>query len=82
MKLNAKAFALAGGVLWGLAMFAGTLIVVQTGYADQFFGLFVNAYPWYEVSLQGAVIGALWGFVDAGIGCWVFAALYNKFAGK
>jgi hypothetical protein len=34
----------------------------------------------YDVSIPGAVIGALWGFVDGYIAGFVIAWLYNKLA--
>jgi hypothetical protein len=33
-----------------------------------------------EKTPLGSLIGAVYGFFDAGIGCAVFAVLYNKFA--
>ncbi len=39
-------------------------------------------YLGYSVSAIGSIIGAIWGFFDCGIGCAIFAALYNKFAAK
>jgi hypothetical protein len=79
MKLDKKAFALAGGILVALGIFIGTIIATYIGYGKELLG-FMVIYPGYSVSITGAVIGGLWGFVDAGIGCWVFAWLYNKLA--
>jgi|TARA_B100001971_G_C18088378_1_gene482131 hypothetical protein len=63
MKLDIKAFALAGGIIWALGMFVLTLIATYTGYGDAFLGLFANAYPWYTISVAGAFIGGIWGFI-------------------
>ena len=39
-------------------------------------------YIGYSVTPLGSVIGAIYGFFDAGIGCFLFASLYNKFTNK
>ena len=80
--LNTKALGLAGGVLWGLAMFVLTLIWMQApDYGVELSALLVGIYPGYSLRLGGAFVGLLWGFVDAGIGLAIFGWLYNKFAG-
>lgn len=87
MKLNVKAFALAGGILWALSMFILTWWVMQfqgtlniSGDIAQYIGK--TYYIGYELSPKGSVIGAVYGFFDAGIACGVFALLYNKLAGR
>jgi len=82
-KLNVKAFALAGGILWSASMF------ILTWWVMMFMGDTGNPtllgrmyYIGYSISPIGSVIGAIYGFFDAGIGCAIFAFLYNKFAGK
>ena len=83
MKLNVKAFALAGGILWGASMFIITWWVMQfpatVGISEnvaQYIGK--TYYIGYELTPKGSVIGAGYGFFDAGIGCAIFALLYNK----
>jgi len=76
--LNPKAFALAAGVLWGL----GCLVLGLTaayGYGTGFEKLFSTMYIGYSSTFGGAVIGGIWGFVDAFIGGYIFVWLYNKF---
>ncbi len=76
--LNVKGFALAGGILWG----AGVLLVglfAQAGYGLPFVEFIGSLYLGYGPSLQGAIIGGIWGFIDMGIAALVFAWLYNKF---
>ncbi len=81
MKLNVKAFALAGGILWGASMFILTWWVMMfmgnTGDPTIVGKMY---YLGYSVSPVGSVIGAIYGFFDAGIGCAVFALIYNKLA--
>jgi len=78
MKLDIKAFALAGGILWGLSVCALTWLKLA-GYGD---GLeIVKAYYiGYTVTPVGSLIGLVYGFFDAGIACLLFALLYNKLA--
>tara|TARA_Y100000310_G_C20648970_1_gene798281 strand:- start:696 stop:953 length:258 start_codon:yes stop_codon:yes gene_type:complete len=78
MKLDAKNFGLAGGILWGAVFFITTLISTGTGYASAFLGVFVNLYPGYTITLLGSVIGLIYGFIDGFVGLFVLAWLYNK----
>ncbi|MBW2973876.1 bacteriophage holin [Candidatus Woesearchaeota archaeon] len=76
--LNPKAFALAAGIIWGL----GCLILglaAAYGYGTGFEKLFSTMYIGYSTTVGGSVIGGIWGFVDAFIGGYIFAWLYNKF---
>ncbi len=79
MKLNAKAFALASGVLWGLGMFVVTLISAMNGYATDFLLVMASIYPGFSLTFTGAFFGAVYGFVDGFVGGWLFAWLYNRF---
>lgn len=80
--LNVNAFGLAGSIVWGAAMAVATVLSLLFGYDGAFLSLFASLYPGYSVSWSGVFIGAAYGFVDAGIGCWLFAWLYNKLAKK
>lgn len=82
MKLNVKAFGLAGGILWSASLFVLTWLGVL-GYGSQNAAEIAKSYYiGYSVSPIGSVIGAVYGFFDAGIGCVLFALLYNKFIKK
>ncbi|MFH1380976.1 MAG: hypothetical protein ABIH57_02260, partial [Candidatus Omnitrophota bacterium] len=39
-------------------------------------------YIGYSITPIGSLLGAVYGFIDAGIACAVFALIYNKFAAK
>lgn len=81
MKLNVRAFALAGGILWALCMFILTWwVMVFTGNTGDPTIIGKMYYIGYSISPLGSVIGAVYGFFDAGIGCAIFALLYNKLA--
>lgn len=80
--LNALAAALSMGVLWALGLFIWTLIGTQTGFGGNALHLMEDIYPWYTVSVQGAFIGLVWGFLDGFIGTYVFVWVYNFFTKK
>ena len=80
MKLNIKAFALTCGVIWGAGLFfiAWWLILLEGNSPDP---CFLNRiYRGYTMTPVGSLIGAIWGFLDAGIGGLIFAWLYNLLA--
>lgn len=76
-KLDAKALALSGGILWGLAILVWTWVAMSHGWGTEVLQLLSTVYIGFEMTPVGSVIGALWGFVDAAIGLWLFAKLYN-----
>ncbi|MGB2706226.1 MAG: hypothetical protein WBC74_05180 [Candidatus Omnitrophota bacterium] len=82
MKLNVKALALAGGIFWGACLFVLTWLGIL-GYGNIDAASMVKSYYiGYSVTPVGSVIGAIYGFFDAGIGLAIFALIYNKLAGK
>ena len=80
MKLNVRGFALASGVIWGVAMFIVTSVSAMNGYGADFLLAMASIYPGLSLTFGGAVIGAVYGFLDGFIGGWLFAWLYNRFA--
>lgn len=80
MKLSPKAVGLALGILTGLGLFIMTILAVYTSYLTHIVELLVGVYPYYEISLQGAAAGLIWGFVDGLIGGLIFAWVYNLIA--
>ncbi|MFC1543027.1 bacteriophage holin [Candidatus Neomarinimicrobiota bacterium] len=80
MKLNVRALGLAGGILWGLAIFLLTYWFLLFGYGGTMLGKIANVYLGYSVTWYGAFIGLVWGFVDGFIGGALLAWLYNKFS--
>ena len=79
-KLDVKAFALAIGIVWSVAMFILGIMAMVCGWGAKFVEILSLLYIGYSPTLLGSIIGAVWGFVDAGIGAAVVAWLYNKFA--
>lgn len=82
MKLNKTSFALSLGIVWGLGLFLLTIWVMFRFPQGQhlYLGMLKNVYLGYSVSIPGAVIGLIWGFIDAFIAGWLIAALYNLFS--
>lgn len=76
--LSAKRLGLAGGILWGVAMFLMTLANIFFGYGGLWLGLMANVYPGYDVSYFGSLVGLVYGFVDGFVGLYLLAWLYNK----
>jgi len=81
MKLNVKAFALASGLIWGFGVFFLTWwLIMREGNPEPC--LINRMYPGCTMTPLGSLIGAVWGFIDAGIGGAIFAWLYNLLAKK
>ena len=78
-KLNAKAFGLSLGIIW--AVFLAILIVIASfsGWGTDFVNGIGKLYIGVNVSITGAIIALPWAFVDAFIGGYLIAWLYNKF---
>lgn len=82
MKLNVKAFAIACGLIWGGATFLFGLWGMFYGPAAEVVTWAGQFYLGFESGLLGAIIGLIWGFLEAGIGGLFLAWLYNLLAGK
>ena len=83
MKLNVKVLALTGGIFWAVSMFVLTWwVMLFTGNTGDPTIVGRMYYIGYSISPLGSVIGAVYGFFDAGIGCLLFGLLYNFLAGK
>ena len=82
MQLNIKALGLAGGIVWGLAIFLLTYWFLLLGYTGETLSRLGNVYLGYSVTWYGGFVGLVWGFVDGFIGCAVLAWLYNRFLPK
>ena len=80
MKLNIKALALAGGIVWGLSIFLLTWWFLIFGHPGRILAKLGGVYLGYSVTWYGSFIGLAWGFIDSFIVCAAFAWLYNKFS--
>ncbi len=81
-QLNALAAGLTTGVFWGMSLLIGTWVAMQWTYGASFLEIFTGAYPGYELTAMGSVIGLFWGFIDGFLGGYILVWLYNFFARK
>ena len=82
MKLNPRAFALSAGIIWGLSVFIATIWLLIIGSAGSTLALLHKFYLGYSISVLGAFIGLIWGFIDGLIIGFAFAWIYNLFTPK
>ncbi|MFA5167289.1 MAG: hypothetical protein WC530_02015 [Candidatus Omnitrophota bacterium] len=79
-KMSVKAFALAGGILWGSALLiVGLLNLASLGYGKSFLDAIGSVYLWHPsaASAGSVLVLACLGFLDGAIGGLLFAWLYN-----
>ena len=79
MVLKPGAFAIAGGIVWSVAVLLMALISGGTGYGIGFIHAIGTMYMGVQPGIVGAILGLVYGFIDAFIGCFIFAWLYNIF---
>lgn len=77
MKICAWKLGLAGGILWGLWIFAMTLVADVTGFGMFWLSQWMDLYIGYELSPFGACVGLVWGFVEGFIALFLLAWIYN-----
>jgi hypothetical protein len=80
MKLNAKAFGLACGVVLGLAGFVATLFSMWFG-AGYTITTLAAVYFGYSWSFIGALLALIWGLIYGFVFGWILAAVYNATCG-
>lgn len=76
-KLSIRAFTVAGGLFWGVAMFLLTWWLIARHGSSIDAGFLGRVYPGYTVTPAGSVIGLAWGLIDGAVSSAIFAALYN-----
>ena len=75
--LSIRSVALTLGIMGGASMFLLAWWLIIIGNAEGPITLLERMYIGYSFTPLGSVIGAIWGFVDFGIGGAIFAWLYN-----
>mgnify|MGYP001140574263 CR=1 FL=1 len=83
MKLDTKALALAGAILWGATLLiVGIVHLLTNGYGTIFLQMASSIYPGYDAipSIGQLVILTGYAAVDGAIGGFLLAWLYNIFA--
>ncbi len=78
-KLSVNALGVAIGVLWAAYVFLCG-IAALLGWGVALVEAFSSLYIGYGPSIVGAIIGAVWAFVDGYIAGVVIAWIYNKLA--
>lgn len=85
MKLNIVSFAVAAGIV-GAISYGWTTVAALIGvpgfmpfakFLAQWYGFYG-----YSISWLGALVGAMWGFVEGFLWLGLLALVYNKLAGK
>ena len=75
--LSIRSVALTLGIIGGASMFLLAWWLIIIGNAEGPTTLLERMYIGYSFTPLGSIIGAIWGFVDFGIGGAIFAWLYN-----
>ena len=79
-KLNPMAVGLALGITWAAVVIILGFSTMFFDYGTRWMVLLSTVYIGYMPTLTGSIVGGLWAFVDAFIGGYVIAWLYNKFS--
>jgi len=83
MKLDIKALALSGGIVWGAAILLTALAnLIWPDYGRAFLELAASIYPGYRpgAGIGSVFTGALYGLVDGAVCGAIIAWLYNLLA--
>ncbi|HUY82842.1 MAG TPA: bacteriophage holin [Acidobacteriaceae bacterium] len=78
IKCSPSAAGISVGLLWACAIFFLGITAIF-GWGAELVKVFASLYIGYAASFAGAIIGALWAFVDGYIAGAVGAWLYNFF---
>jgi hypothetical protein len=85
MKLSVKGLTIATALAWALGMLVvGILNLISPGYCGEYLKIIASVYPGFKASgtFLDVIVGVLYALVDGAICGFVFALLYNAFAGK
>jgi len=77
MELRKRAFGIAIGVVWGLAILFGTWFIIVVGARGEMISKLSTFYFGYSTSFVGGIIGLLYGFVTGFIAGFLIAWIYN-----
>lgn len=79
-RLNARAWGIATGLLFGAGLFLATMFLLLKGGENvgQHLGLLSVYFPGYTVTIPGAFIGFVYGFVVGYALGRVIGAVYNR----
>ncbi|MBU4308517.1 MAG: hypothetical protein KJ566_01860 [Nanoarchaeota archaeon] len=79
-KLDAGKLGLASGILFAACVFLMTLSATWIGYGQHCALSIQDIYGFlgYSISFVGAILGAVYAFIDGFIFAWLLASIYNK----
>lgn len=82
LRLNAQAWGVSFGLLFGLALFVATIILVAKGGENvgQHLGLLAAYFPGYRVTVAGAFLGFVYAFFFGYLLGRIIGAVYNMVA--
>lgn len=76
--LHRSAMGTAGGIVLGTIIFLATFVSMERDlHSSEHLGLLSQFFVGYSVSLKGAFIGLIWGFVTGYVLGWAFAFVRN-----
>jgi len=78
-KCQPLALGIAIGVLWACSVFLAG-IFAMFGWGAAFVNVLASFYIGYGASIVGAIIGAVWAFIDGFVGGAIIAWIYNLVA--
>jgi len=78
MKLDVVGFGVTLGFVWSLCILALVLAARRSRKAEVVVTLFSKVYRGFEKTLLGALVGAVWGFIDGTVSGLLIAWVYNK----
>lgn len=70
---------LAGGIVGGIANFILTLIALSSNYGKEWLIRTYGIYPGYDVTIGGALVGLVFGFIQGFIVLAAIAWIYDMF---
>ena len=77
-RLGVAGFGFAAGLTWAIGLLLMGWISWWSGWGAQMISVFSSVYIGYKPTFWGAIIGAIWGFVDFFIAGIILAAIYNR----
>ena len=78
MKLDALRLGLTLGIVWAGAVMFLPIIGLLGGWGSALVKGIASLYIGYDATVGGTIIGMIWAFLDASIGGFVVAFVYNK----
>ena len=78
MKLDVVGFGVTLGCFWSLCILVLVLVSRRSRKAEAVVELFSKVYRGFEKTLLGALVGAVWGFIDGVVSGMLIAWVTNK----